>query len=128
MDDTTSEEHQRGLVSLGRRLEVKGLWFGPRFYFASSGILVAIPPTPREPAPPQSPRDGGPLEYGSEHIQVLGRAVFLYHSGESWEARVTRHGGEHWARRADTLDELEEVALEALGTDAVPPSPRWFSV
>jgi hypothetical protein len=122
--ELTSEERQRRLEELGRRLEAKGFWFKPRFYFASYGILAGIPPVSAPPAP----RGSGAAEYASEHIQVIGRAVFLYHSGESWEARIARHGGEHWARRTDTLDALEEVALEALGTDAVPPSPRWVNV
>ncbi|QSQ24866.1 hypothetical protein JY651_07970 [Pyxidicoccus parkwayensis] len=123
MKDLASDEHQRSLVALGRRLEAKGFWFRPRAYFAPNGILVGFPPTPSAPAVPQAAR-----EYLAEHIQVIRRAVLLYHSGESWEARVTRHGGPHWGRQADTLDELEEVALEALGTDAVPPSPRWLLV
>lgn len=82
---------------------------------------MAIPPVSR-PIPSTT------CEYLPEHIQVIEAPVFLYHSGESWEARVTPHGGPHWVRRAATLDELEELALEALGTRDVPPGPEWFSV
>jgi hypothetical protein len=118
-----SEHHQRDLEALGRRLEAKGLWFKPRAYFASNGILVATPPV-SHPLPPSLS-----TEYGPEHIQVLHSTVFLYHSKEGWEARVTRHGGDDWVRRVATLDELEAAALEALGareTHLRPPGPEWF--
>ncbi|WP_256561922.1 hypothetical protein [Pyxidicoccus xibeiensis] len=38
---------------------------------------------------------------------------------------MTRHGGPHWTRRADTLDRLEAIALEALNTSELPPGPDW---
>jgi hypothetical protein len=128
MDGSTSDHPQRSLEALGRRLEEKGLCFMPRAFFAPCGIVVHTPPVRHALATPPVPRDPATPEYLPEDILVIESAVFLYHSGESWEARVTVHGGPHWARRAETLDELEEVALEALRTHARPPSPSWFIV
>jgi hypothetical protein len=103
---------QRALEELGRCLEEHGFRFRAAPYFGSSGIAVFTPP----------------VQSGSHRdISVIERGVFLYASGDGWEARVTRHGGPHWTRSADTIADLEEIALEALRATEVPPNLNWRS-
>ncbi|WP_426733899.1 hypothetical protein [Myxococcus faecalis] len=113
-------QHQELLDELGRRLEARGFGFSKRAFFAPSGIFVTTPP--RRSAPETETRDG---EYTLADVWFFDRSVHLLPSGDAWEVRVTPHGGPHWVRRAATLDELESVAVEALGTSTVPPSPEW---
>jgi hypothetical protein len=99
---------QEELEALGRRLaQEHGFRFRPAPYFATSGILVCTPPV-----------DAGAFA-------VIERSVFLYSRENRWEARVTQHGGAHWIRVAETIARLEVLALEALQTEARPPTSAW---
>ncbi|MFY1824837.1 hypothetical protein ACN47A_02865 [Myxococcus fulvus] len=113
-------QHQELLDELGRRLEARGFRILRRAYFGPSAILVTTPP--RRAAPETEAREG---EYTLADVWYFDRSVYLHPFGNGWEARVTRHGGPHWVRRTATLNELESVAVEALGTSTVPPSPEW---
>lgn len=120
------EAYQHALEELGRRLEARGLVFASRDFFASNGIIVMRPI--ESPAPehgevsPASP----PREYSLADIRQYSHRVALYHSGTSWEARVTAHGGPHWIRRAESLDELEGFVDEALqATEGTCPNDQW---
>jgi hypothetical protein len=101
---------QEALEELGRRLEAQGFRFRAAPYFAASGIVVFT-----RAVPTASDKD----------ILLIEAGVFLYPVGDVWEARVTRHGGPHWTRQADTLVGLEELAREALRSRHVPPNLGW---
>ncbi|NTX05452.1 hypothetical protein HUA74_28160 [Myxococcus sp. CA051A] len=114
-----SDEQQRSLDELGRRMEERGFVYRDVRFFATSGIVVGTRPIPKF-IPIETPHGTMELDVSSSE-----RRVALYASPRGWAARVTPHGGPHWIRGADTLDELEAIALEALGTSIVPPGPDW---
>ncbi|MBJ6759155.1 hypothetical protein JGU66_00180 [Myxococcaceae bacterium JPH2] len=124
-----SADHQHGLEALGLRMAARGLTFMPRALFAENGIIVALPgkaPHPAAPAPRGAAPVPPPLDYSSADIQVLTHRIALYHSGTSWEARSTVHGGPHWIRRAGSIEELEVIADEALRTpEGHCPNEHW---
>ncbi|TQF13193.1 hypothetical protein FJV41_25305 [Myxococcus llanfairpwllgwyngyllgogerychwyrndrobwllllantysiliogogogochensis] len=112
-----SDEQQRSLDELGRRMKERGFFCRTAPFFAAAGIVVGTPP--RRVVLDASP-DTMDLD-----ISVIDRRVALYPVSTGWEARIGQHGGRDWIRGADTLDELEAIALEALGTSVVPPGPDW---
>ena len=105
----TTPEDEQALRELGDRLESLGLLVGSKPYFGIPGIAAW------RPQPPLAPGE----------IRPVDRFVFLYASADGWAARVTPHGGPHWVRSAQSAAALEEFAVEALGTTAMPPSEAW---
>ena len=101
---------ERELDALGQRMSEHGFGVKTARYFADEGILVFV-------IPGADGIDGGPV--------VIEHAVFLYPAGPNWEARLTVHGGPQWVRRADNISILEDIALEALRADAIPPNCAW---
>lgn len=98
---------QSELELLSRRLEQHGFRTRPAPYFAENGILAFTTAT-------------------SAFVgAVLEKTVFLYASPDGWRARITRHGGPHWTRAADSISALERVALEALRATETPPNTAW---
>ncbi|MFY2556237.1 hypothetical protein ACN469_01185 [Corallococcus terminator] len=115
-----SDEHQRSLDELGQRMKGRGFVCRYAPYFAASGIIVS---TPSRRVAFDTSRDTADLEFS-----VIDRRVALYPVATGWEARVGRHdspGGPDWICGADTLDGLEALALQALGTSEIPPGPDW---
>jgi hypothetical protein len=104
---STSFNPQHELESVVRRIGEHGFRFRRAEYFGASGVLIYSPPVRHS------------------EISVVGRSVFIYARGSRWEARVTQHGGPHWIREADSIDRLEEIALEALRSPARPPTSDW---
>ena len=103
----TYSDPQQDLEALARRLGEHGYRSRRAQYFAASGVLVYSPPV------------------HEAEIDVIERSVFIYARGSAWEARVTPHDGPHWIRSADSLEELKEVALEALRSPMRPPTSAW---
>lgn len=101
---------QQELETLVGRFEQRGFAWARRCFFGQAGIIVGTPSA-------QIPSDGIRLAW--KH------AVQLYWNGSHWEARLTPHGGPHWIKTAPTLDQLEEVALEALGANPRRPGAGW---
>jgi hypothetical protein len=108
MNDT----RQEALEDLGQRLARQGYGLRVVSFFAEHGLAVIAPPAEPTVTP---------------GITLIGRAVYLHTTAQGWEARVTRHGGPHWTRQANSIAELEVAALEALQTTEVPPGPAWRS-
>jgi hypothetical protein len=103
-----SASSQATLEALGRRLVQQGYCFRAHPVFSKSGIFVY-----------RASRD---LD---QKLQVLEHGVFLYATDSKWEARVTQHGEDHWACKADSIAALEDLALSALQTVKRPPSESW---
>ncbi len=53
------------------------------------------------------------------------RYVFVYPSHRCWEIRVTQHGGPHWARRAQDVDEVVRIVRDYLANPIKPPGEGW---
>jgi len=102
-----SSDLQQQLEDLGHRLGEHGYQFRRAQYFADTGVLIYSPPVQHD------------------EIAVIERSVFIYARDQRWEARVTLHGGPHWIREVDSIAQLEEAVLEALRSDARPPTVRW---
>jgi hypothetical protein len=91
----------------GLRARFVALGFGvaDNAYFELGGLLVFEKP----PAP------------AAGMVGVVERSVFISRKSDSWEVRVTPHGGPHWVRRAATAGDVEVIALEVLRAT----EPRW---
>jgi hypothetical protein len=100
-------DRQEELEELARRLGAQGFSFRRAPYFAATGVFIS----------------SSPIQ--NDEFAVIEYTVFLYGVEERWEARVTQHGGPHWIRQAESLERLEEVALEALRSSARPPNDEW---
>jgi hypothetical protein len=91
-------------ISLGYAVR-DGAWFSP------VGLLVFIRP-----------------EAVAGELPVVERKVAVYPRGDRWEARVTRHGGPHWIRGADSSSELIETVRHVLAQEPFVPDPTWTEV
>jgi hypothetical protein len=104
---STSPDSQQELEGIARRIGELGFCFRLGQHFGGSGVLIFSPPV----------RDSD--------IPVIERGVFIYARGSRWEARLTPHGGPHWTLEVESVERLEEVALEALRSATVPPTSEW---
>jgi len=102
------------LSDVAKRLEDDGYSIRRAPYFHRDGIVAFVS---SEPVPH---RAGQP--YGIEHVQVLGRSVFLHPVLQGWEARITWHGGRNWTMAAQTADDLYTAALDALKAESCAPA------
>lgn len=105
----TTTETPRELLDLVRRLEERGYTSRHAAFFAPTGFLLC------------ARHD----KSGEAGFRVVENGVFLYPTVSGWCGRITVHGGNDWVKHADTIDELELVALEALSGEGRPPSPGW---
>ena len=104
---STFPEPQQELEVVARRLGECGYRFRRAPHFAVSGVLIYSPAS------------------CDDELRVFEKSVFIYARGVHWIARVTQHGGPHWIREVDSIGQLEDVALEALRSQARPPSSEW---
>jgi hypothetical protein len=86
-----------------------GYLYQERSIFADNGIWAYT-----------APRDRG------EGTTIIDQSVFLYELHSRWEARITQHGGKHWACTASSVEALEVVAIRALQATQLPPSDEWL--
>ena len=98
---------QLELENLARRLGEYGYRSRRTDRMATSGVMIF----------------SQPIDFGD--FQVIEQTVFIHRRGQRWEARVTQHGGPHWVREVDGLDQLAEAALEALRSKIRPPTSEW---
>jgi|RhiMethySRZTD1v2_1073278.scaffolds.fasta_scaffold320956_2 hypothetical protein len=114
------DERSAALAEIGAELAARGYVTRQAPYFANNGIVAFSQPVATWIDTPR----------GRQAIDVIERSVALYATEGRFEARVTQHGGPHWVKAADTPEELQALALDALEALEIPPAgwllePGW---